>query len=87
MDASSGRDYWHFESGVAWRIREWIYLCALDQMPAETLEKMPTWELEKIQRERMEFLQKKFQDIDLLERANEKKIRIGWKSWLLIVSV
>ena len=54
---------------LPWRIREWIYLCALDQMPAETLEKMPTWELEKIQRERMEFLQKKFQDIDLLERA------------------
>ena len=35
---------------LPWRIREWIYLCALDQMPAETLEKMPTWELEKIQR-------------------------------------
>ena len=26
---------------LPWRIREWIYLCALDQMPAETLEKMP----------------------------------------------
>ena len=24
---------------LPWRIREWIYLCALDQMPAETLEK------------------------------------------------
>ena len=64
---------------LPWRIREWIYLCALDQMPAETLEKMPTWELEKIQRERMEFLQKKFQDIDLLERAmkeNQDRLEI-----------
>ena len=32
---------------LPWRIREWIYLCALDQMPAEILEKMPTWELRK----------------------------------------
>ena len=64
---------------LPWRIREWIYLCALDQMPAEILEKMPTWELEKIQRERMEFLQKKFQDIDLLERAmkeNQDRLEI-----------
>ena len=64
---------------LPWRIREWIYLCALDQRPAETLEKMPTWELEKIQRERMEFLQKKFQDIDLLERAmkeNQDRLEI-----------
>ena len=79
MDASSGRDYWHLNQELPWRIREWIYLCALDQMPAETLEKMPTWELEKIQRERMEFLQKKFQDIDLLERAmkeNQDRLEI-----------
>ena len=64
---------------LPWRIREWVYLCALDQMPAEILEKMPTWELEKIQRERMEFLQKKFQDIDLLERAmkeNQDRLEI-----------
>ena len=65
---------------LPWRIREWIYLCALDQMPAETLEKMPTWELEKIQRERMEFLQKKFQDTDLIERAmkeNQNRLEIS----------
>ena len=45
---------------LPWRIREWIYLCALDQMPAETLEKMPTWELEKSKESGMEFLQKNF---------------------------
>ena len=54
-------------------------MCALDQMPAEILDKMTTWELEKIQRERMEFLQKKFQDINLLERAmkeNQDRLEI-----------
>ena len=64
---------------LPWRIREWIYLCALDQMPAEILEKMPTWELEKIQRERMGYLQKKFQDTDLIERAmkeNQDRLEI-----------
>ena len=38
---------------LPWRIREWMYLCALDQMPTEILEKMSGWELGKIQRERM----------------------------------
>ena len=32
---------------LPWRIREWMYLCALDQMPTEILEKMSGWELEK----------------------------------------
>ena len=54
---------------LPWRIREWMYLCALDQMPTEILEKMSGWELGKIQRERMGYLQKKFQDTDLIERA------------------
>lgn len=44
---------------LPWRIREWMYLCALDQMPTEILEKMSGWELGKIQRERMGYLQKK----------------------------
>ena len=54
---------------LPWRIREWMYLCALDQMPTEILEKMSGWELGKIQRERMGYLQKKFQYTDLIERA------------------
>ena len=64
---------------LPWRIREWMYLCALDQMPTEILEKMSGWELGKIQRERMGYLQKKFQDTDLIERAmkeNQNRLEI-----------
>mgnify|MGYP000099118476 CR=1 FL=1 len=79
MDASPGRDYWHSESGVALAHPGMDLFVRFGSDARRDLEKMPTWELEKIQRERMEFLQKKFQDIDLLERAmkeNQDRLEI-----------
>ena len=58
---------------LPWRIREWIYLCALDQMPAEILEKMPTWELEKIQRERNGIPAEKISGYRFIGTGNERK--------------
>ena len=58
---------------LPWRIREWIYLCALDQMPAEILEKMPTWELEKIQRRADEIPAEKIPGYRSDRTRNERK--------------
>ena len=47
---------------MPWRIREWLYVCALDQISGAELQAMKPQGLKKIQDIRAKFLKQKFQD-------------------------
>jgi len=47
---------------MPWRIREWLYVCALDQISGAELKTMKPQGLKKIQDIRAQFLKQKFQD-------------------------
>lgn len=48
---------------MPWRIREWLYVCALDQISGAELQAMKPQGLKKIQDIRAKFLKQKFQDL------------------------
>ena len=79
---------------MPWRIREWLYVCALDQISGAELQAMKPQGLKKIQDIRAKFLKQKFQDLKeiqtqmnalqkQMEEGGEKQAtvlsRLGWK--------
>lgn len=65
---------------MPWRIREWLYVCALDQIPGAELQAMKPQGLKKIQDIRAQFLKQKFQDLKEIQtqlNALQKQMEEG----------
>ena len=65
---------------MPWRIREWLYVCALDQIPGAELQAMKPQGLKKIQDIRAQFLKQKFQGLKEIQtqlNALQKQIEEG----------
>ena len=65
---------------MPWRIREWLYVCALDQISGAELQAMKPQGLKKIQDIRAKFLKQKFQDLKEIQtqmNALQKQMEEG----------
>ena len=74
---------------MPWRIREWLYVCALDQISGAELQAMKPQGLKKIQDIRAKFLKQKFQDrqeIQTQMNALQKQMEEGVEKQATVLS-
>lgn len=74
---------------MPWRIREWLYVCALDQIPGAELQAMKPQGLKKIQDIRAQFLKQKFQGLKEIQtqlNALQKQIEEGEEKQATVLS-
>lgn len=74
---------------MPWRIREWLYVCALDQIPGAELQAMKPQGLKKIQDIRAQFLKQKFQGLKEVQtqlNTLQKQIEEGKEKQATVLS-
>ena len=74
---------------MPWRIREWLYVCALDQISGAELQAMKPQGLKKIQDIRAKFLKQKFQDLKEIQtqmNALQKQMEEGGEKQATVLS-
>ena len=74
---------------MPWRIREWLYVCALDQISGAELQAMKPQGLKKIQDIRAQFLKQKFQNLKEIQtqlNALQKQMEEGKEKQATVLS-